>query len=197
MRVDAIGRVEKVESGEGQASSVIASGDEGSLPDLAQRVAVELDSRARFVVNRREMKLHKAASCGVGTPSEAWSTVCGWRFARQGSWVLQYNDAACGAVNCDHCFCPRSRGAECHALAYGSCCHVRFESMGMSRAVKCSRANKQWGSSIWHDQQAPRTRSQRRRTVRAFVRALAHAHARCIPIVSVHRARPNQSKLQR
>ena len=44
--VDAIGSVENVESGNGRASSVIASGEEGPRPTLAQRVAVELGSRA-------------------------------------------------------------------------------------------------------------------------------------------------------
>ena len=108
----AVGCVESEGAGVGRADGLPASGEGESLPALAQRVAVELDTRARFVVNRREMKLHKAASCGVDTPSEAWSTICGWRFARQGSWVLQYTDSADGAVKCDHCFRPRSCGAE-------------------------------------------------------------------------------------
>ena len=80
---------------------------------LAQQGAAELAIRVRFVLNRREMKLHKAAAdTPLDTPSEAWSTVCGWRFAHQGSWMLLYTDRAYGADRCDHCFRPRSCEAE-------------------------------------------------------------------------------------
>jgi len=84
----------------------------GELQELAQRVAGELDCRARYVVNQRgDRKWHRTASCGIGIPAGEWRTPCGWSFASGGVWTLSYTQPDDSMSRCEKCFPPEAEDA--------------------------------------------------------------------------------------
>ena len=85
------------------ANSVPQPATQGDITELAQRVAVELETRSLHVQCISEDRWHIAASWGIAVAAPTWRTRCGWHFARGRNYHCTRAEPPPGATRCEKC----------------------------------------------------------------------------------------------
>jgi hypothetical protein len=71
--------------------------------EIMEKVRSELDTRPKFVRSTAADVWHTVASCNYDTPTRAWQTRCGWRFATRHQFELRRTIPSQGETLCTKC----------------------------------------------------------------------------------------------